>query len=59
MEKPEEVRVKKYSKGYAVELKYGLLWKNLHSELYLFPDRYYFETEKEAKHVKSKIEKII
>lgn len=56
---PHDVRVKKYSKGWAVELKYGLMWINLHAELYNFPDKYYFETEEEAKNIEKQIRKEI
>jgi len=59
MKTPQAVRVKKYSKGWAVELNFGLLWKNLHAEVYNFPDKYYFDTEEEANKIMGKILKLI
>lgn len=45
---PSDANVKKYKNGYAIELKYGMKWINLHSLVFDFPSTYYYDSEEKA-----------
>lgn len=55
---PKAVRVKKYQKGWAVELLYDT-WQNLHALLEDLPETYYFNNQPAADKIAAEIKKQI